>query len=59
MEAAHRYHEYRKGRDHFSAITGIISGGSDGLIFECRASNGVSADRTDSVELRGELSFCS
>ena len=43
------------GSDSFSDSTVIISGGSDGQVYECRASNGVSSDHTGRVELRGDL----
>ena len=45
----------RMGSDSFSDSTVIISGGSDGQVYECTASNGVLSDPTDSVELRGDL----
>ena len=45
----------RRGSDSFSDSTVIISGGSDGQSYECRASNGVSSNPTGSVELRGDL----
>ena len=45
----------RMGSDSLSDSTVIISGGSDGQVYECTASNGVSSDPTGSVELRGEL----
>ena len=45
----------RMGNDSFSGSTVIISGGNDGQVYECTASNGVSSDPTDSVELRGDL----
>ena len=45
----------RMGSDSFSDSTVIISGGSDGQVYECTASNGVSSNPTGSVELRGEL----
>ena len=44
----------RMGSDSFSGSTDIIPGGSDGQVYECTASNGVSSDPTDSVELRGD-----
>ena len=43
----------RIGDDEFSASTDVISGGRDGDIYQCTASNGVSSDPTNSVELRG------
>ena len=43
----------RMGSDSFSDSTVIISGGSDGQVYECTASNGVSSDPTGSVELTG------
>ena len=45
------------GDDEFSASTDVISGGRDGNIYQCTASNGVSSDPTNSVELRGNLYF--
>ena len=45
----------RMGSDSFSGSIVIISGGSDGQVYECTASNGVSSDPTGSVELRGDL----
>ena len=47
----------RMGSDSFSDTTNIIPGGSDGQLYQCTASNGVSSesDTTDSVELRGDL----
>ena len=44
-----------KGNDSFSDSTDIISGRTDGQVFQCTASNGVSSNPTGSVELRGEL----
>ena len=44
----------RMGNDSFSDSTVIISGGSDGQVYECAASNGVPPDPTDTVELRGD-----
>ena len=43
------------GDDSFTDTTDVISGGSDGQSYECTASNGVSSDPTDRVELRGDL----
>ena len=43
----------RMGSDMFSGTTNIISGGSNGQLYQCTASNGVSSDPTGSVELRG------
>ena len=44
----------RIGDDDFSASTDVISGGRDGDIYQCTASNGVSSEPTiNSVELRG------
>ena len=45
----------RIGDDEFSASTDVTSGGRDGDIYQCTATNGVSSDPTDSVELRGWL----
>ena len=47
----------RMGSDSFSNSTVIISGGSDGQVYECTASNGVSSDPTGSVELRGNFMY--
>ena len=44
----------RMGSDSFSDSTVIISGGSDGQVYECTASNGLPPDPTDTVELRGD-----
>ena len=48
----------RMGSDLFSAVTDIISGGSDGEGYQCMASNGVSS-MTATLELRGYLKHCS
>ena len=45
----------RMGNDSFSDSTDIISGGSDGQVYECTVSNGVSSNPTGSVKLKGEL----
>ena len=45
----------RMGSDSFSDTTDVLSGGSDRDSYQCTASNGVSTDPTDSVELRGDL----
>lgn len=46
----------RTGNDNFCATTDIISGRSNnGDIFQCIASNGVSSDPTNIVELKGDL----
>ena len=46
----------RMGSDRFSGSIDIIPpGGSDGQVYECTASNGLSPDPTGSVELRGDL----
>ena len=45
----------RMGSDRFSDSTDILPGGSDGQLYECTASNGVSSDPTGSVELSGTL----
>ena len=44
----------RMGSDSFSSSTDITSEGSDGQVYECTASNGVSSDPTGSVGLRGD-----
>ena len=41
------------GNDVYYATTDIISGGSDGDIYQCTASNGVSS-KNDNVQLRGD-----
>ena len=46
---------HRIGDDEFSASTDVISGGRDGDIYQCIASNGVSSDSNSSMELRGDL----
>ena len=43
------------GNDNFSATSNAISGRSNGDIFQCIASNGVSSDPTNVVELKGNL----
>ena len=48
----------RMGSDSFSDSTDIIPGGSDGQVYECTASNGVSSDPTGSVELKGLYTLC-
>ena len=40
------------GKDTYFATTDIISGGNDGDMYQCTASNGVSS-KTNSVQLRG------
>ena len=45
------------GDDEYSAATDVISGGRDGDIYRCTASNGVSSDPTNSVELRGAYTY--
>ena len=42
------------GSDTYTATTSTISGGCDGDIYHCTASNGVVPDPTDSVRLRGK-----
>ena len=42
------------GNDTYTATTSTISGGCDGDIYQCTASNGVASDQTHSVELRGK-----
>ena len=44
----------RMGSDSLSDSTVIISGGSNGQVYECTASNGLPSDPTGSVELRGD-----
>ena len=41
----------RIGDDEFSASTDVISGGRDGDIYQCTATNGVSSHPTGSAEL--------
>ena len=43
----------RMGNDTYSATTSVISGGSNGDIYQCTASNGVAPNQTHSVELKG------
>ena len=43
----------RMGNDNFCATTDIMSGRSNGDTFKCVASNGVSSDPTNIVELKG------
>ena len=45
------------GNDTYTATTSTISGGCDGDIYQCNASNGVVPDPTDTVELRGKTSL--
>ena len=45
----------RIGNDSYTATTSTISGGCDGDIYQCNASNGVAADQLNFVELRGIL----
>ena len=47
----------RMGYDEFSAATDVISGGRNGNIYQCTASNGVSSDPTNNVELRGAYTY--
>ena len=42
------------GNDTYTATTSTISGGCDGDIYQCTASNGVVPDPTHSVELRSK-----
>ena len=44
----------RMGNDAYSATTSVISGGCNGDIYQCNASNGVAPNQTHSVELRGK-----
>ena len=43
------------GDDEFTALTSVLSGGMNGDIYQCRASNGVSSDPTNDthLELKG------
>lgn len=43
------------GNDSFCGTTDTISGRSNGDIFQCIASNDVSSDPTNTVELKGDL----
>lgn len=43
------------GNDNFCANSNAISGRSNGDIYQCIASNGVSSDPTNVVELKGNL----
>ena len=43
----------RMGNDTYSATTSVISGGCNGDIYQCTASNGVAPNQTHSVELKG------
>ena len=43
----------RMGNDTYSATTSVISGGRNGDIYQCTASNGVAPNQTHSVELKG------
>ena len=42
-----------RGNDRYFATTAILTGGSDGQLYYCMASNGVSSSPTGRVELRG------
>ncbi|CAI8048239.1 hypothetical protein GBAR_LOCUS26630 [Geodia barretti] len=42
----------RIGNDTYTATTSTISGGCDGDIYQCNASNGAAADQLNFVELR-------
>ena len=44
----------RMGDDQFSASTSVISGGMNGDMYQCQASNGVSTDPTNDTELKGD-----
>ena len=43
----------KMGNDNYSASTSVLSSGSDGDVYQCTASNGVAADKTNVVVLRG------
>ena len=43
------------GNDNYSASTSVLSSGSDGDVYRCTASNGVAADKTNAIILRGML----
>ena len=43
----------KKGNDTYSATTSVISGGCNGDIYQCTASNAVAPNQTQSVELKG------
>ena len=47
----------RMGNDTYSATTSVISGGCNGDIYQCTASNGVAPNQTHSVELKG-VTYC-
>ena len=44
----------RIGNDTYTATTSTISGGCDGDVFQCNASNGAAADQLHVVELIGD-----
>ena len=46
------------GNDTYTATTSTISGGCDGDIYQCNASNGVASDPTSIMELRGNYYHC-
>ena len=46
---------YRKGNDSYSATTSVISGGHNGDLYYCIASNGIPPGETNNVELIGEV----
>ena len=48
----------RMGNDTYTATTSTISGGCDGDIYQCNASNGAAVDQLTVVELRGDHIIC-
>ena len=42
------------GNDFYTATTSTISGGCDGDVYQCNASNGAAADQLNAVELKGD-----
>ena len=45
--------QQKKGHYTYTAITGVISGGHNGDVYQCTASNGVAPDQTANAELKG------
>ena len=46
---------YRKGNDSYSATTSVISGGHNGDLYYCIASNGIPPGGRNNAELKGEV----
>ena len=48
----------RIGNDTYSATTSVISGGCNGDIYQCTASNGAAPDQSHNVMLKGKRQWC-